>query len=118
MGHHFIWALRTLTPSKPHDEWGNFSFFALGMANGFIPCGLVYFFLATATSTQSWFYGGVVMAIFGVVTLVSMLSFSYVVSLLKELFFRDMIIKITAIMVIMYGIYMGYVGFISIKGIS
>ena len=88
------------------------------MANGIVPCGLVYFFLACSASTQSWLYGGAVMAIFGVVTLISMLGFTYVVSLLKELFFRDMIIKITAIMVIIYGIYMGYVGFISIKGIS
>jgi len=45
-----------------------YSFYALGLLNGLLPCGLVYFFAVTAASTGSAFWGAVVMLIFGLST--------------------------------------------------
>jgi len=39
------------------------SFFTLGMLNGLLPCGFVYFFAITAASTASPLYGAIVMFI-------------------------------------------------------
>ena len=39
------------------------SFFILGMLNGLLPCGFVYFFAITAASTADPLYGALVMAI-------------------------------------------------------
>lgn len=46
-----------------------FSFFLLGMLNGLLPCGFVYFFAITAASTADPLWGGVVMFIFGISTI-------------------------------------------------
>ncbi|MGI0406727.1 sulfite exporter TauE/SafE family protein [Helicobacter himalayensis] len=53
-----------------------FSFFTLGMLNGILPCGIVYYFLLTALSTQSALGGIAVMGIFGLATMCVMLPFS------------------------------------------
>jgi sulfite exporter TauE/SafE len=45
------------------------SFFVFGLLNGLIPCGLVYFFLATAISVGSVWGGMVYMGIFGLCTI-------------------------------------------------
>lgn len=45
------------------------SFFLLGMLNGFIPCGFVYFFAAFAALTSSPFWGALVMLVFGLATI-------------------------------------------------
>ncbi|RDU53675.1 hypothetical protein CQA49_06345 [Helicobacter sp. MIT 00-7814] len=53
-----------------------FSFFTLGMLNGILPCGIVYYFLLTALSTQSALGGIAVMGVFGLGTMCVMLPFS------------------------------------------
>ncbi|MEA1982117.1 MAG: sulfite exporter TauE/SafE family protein, partial [Campylobacterota bacterium] len=50
----------------------NTSFFLLGMLNGLLPCGFVYFFAITAASTADPLYGALVMAIFGLSTIPAM----------------------------------------------
>ncbi len=50
--------------------WG---YFVAGLANGFLPCGLVYAFLAVAAASGDAFEGLVVMTFFGVGTLPAML---------------------------------------------
>ncbi|KQI24484.1 membrane protein, partial [Campylobacter coli CVM 41963] len=47
----------------------------LGFANGFVPCGLVYFFLANAMSRQNVTESILVMLVFGLSTLPAMLFF-------------------------------------------
>jgi sulfite exporter TauE/SafE len=43
--------------------------FVAGMLNGFLPCGLVYGYLALASSTADFLHGGAIMGLFGAGTL-------------------------------------------------
>jgi len=79
------------------------SFFILGMLNGLLPCGFVYFFAITAASTASPFYGAIVMVIFGLSTIPAMFSLGFFVSLFKQSGFRNLMIKLAAISVILFG---------------
>lgn len=89
------------------------SFYLLGMLNGFLPCGLVYFFLISAVATASWFWGMTTMLVFGVATMPSLLGFGFVVGFLKGSAFRELMIKIASFVIILYGIYMAYIGFMA-----
>jgi len=81
------------------------SFFILGMVNGLLPCGLVYFFAVTAASTGSAFYGAFVMLLFGLSTIPALFSLGFFVGLYKNSGFRNMMIKIASLSVILFGIY-------------
>lgn len=87
-----------------------FSFFLLGLINGLLPCGFVYFFAITAASTASPFWGGVVMFIFGISTIPALFSLGFFVGYFNQVTFRDIMINIVSIAVIMYGIYTIYNG--------
>jgi sulfite exporter TauE/SafE len=93
-----------------HDQ-SIFSFFILGMLNGLLPCGLVYFFAVTAASTGSPISGALVMLIFGLSTIPALFSLGFFVGLFKQLTFRDTMIKLASIAVIIYGIYTIYRGY-------
>jgi len=58
------------------------SLLAIGLLNGFLPCGLVYVALAGAITTGSWYMGGLYMITFGLGTLPVMLAVSLVGRLL------------------------------------
>jgi sulfite exporter TauE/SafE len=88
-----------------------FSFFLLGMLNGLLPCGFVYFFAITAASTASAFWGAIVMLIFGLSTVPAMFSMGFFVGLFKQSAFRDIMIKLAAIAVIGYGLFTLYNGY-------
>jgi len=88
-----------------------FSFFLLGMLNGLLPCGFVYFFAITAASTASPFYGAVVMIIFGLSTIPALFSLGFFVGLFKKSGFRNIMIKLAAVSVIIYGSYTIYNGY-------
>lgn len=93
-----------------------FSFFLLGMLNGLLPCGFVYFFAITAASTADPLYGALVMAIFGLSTIPAMFSLGFFVGLFKQSALRNIMIKLAAISVLLYGgytIYNGYNYFIN-----
>ncbi len=92
------------------------SFYGLGVLNGFLPCGLVYFFAAQAVATASWFWGGVVMLIFGLSTMPALFSFGYLIGFLKGSGFRKVMIKVAAVLIMAYGIYMSYLGFMATQG--
>ncbi len=87
------------------------SFFILGMLNGLLPCGFVYFFAITAASTGSAFWGGVVMFIFGISTIPALFSLGFFVGLFKRTELRNTIIKLSAILVIAYGCFTIYNGY-------
>ncbi len=91
-----------------------YSFYGLGMLNGFLPCGLVYFFAVSAATTGSIFWGGVTMLIFGLSTMPALLGFGYIVGFLKGSSFREVMIKIASVVIILYGIYMSYLGYMSV----
>jgi len=52
---------------------GRFGFFAAGLATGFLPCGLVYAFLAIAAAKSNPLHGLILMACFGLGTAPAML---------------------------------------------
>jgi len=89
----------------------NVSFFILGMLNGLLPCGFVYFFAITAASTASPFYGALVMFIFGVSTIPAMFSLGFFSSLASAANFRNMMMSLSSVAVILYGTFTIYNGY-------
>jgi len=92
-----------------------YSFYTLGLLNGLLPCGLVYFFAVTAASTASAFWGGVVMFIFGISTIPSLFLLGMITNYFKEQNFRKVMINLASIVVIAFGIYTIYRGYDYIK---
>lgn len=88
-----------------------FSFFILGMLNGLLPCGFVYFFAITAASTADPLYGALVMAIFGLSTIPALFSLGFFVGIFKKSSFRNIMIRAAAILVVFYGVYTVYNGY-------
>jgi len=89
----------------------NMSFFVLGMLNGLLPCGFVYFFAITAASTASPFYGALVMFIFGISTIPAMFSLGFLSSLASATSFRNMMMSLSSVAVILYGAFTIYNGY-------
>ncbi len=87
------------------------SFYFLGMLNGLLPCGFVYFFAITAASTASPLWGAIVMLIFGLSTVPAMFSMGFFVGFLKQTSTRNLILKLAAIAVVAYGIFTIYNGY-------
>lgn len=76
--------------------------FAAGIATGFLPCGLVYAFLALAVSTGSLFAGAAIMFCFGLGTIPLMVLTGCGGSLLKVAF-RQRLLTLAAICVLVMG---------------
>ena len=89
----------------------NLSFFVLGMLNGLLPCGFVYFFAITAASTADPFYGALVMFIFGVSTIPAMFGVGFLSSLASATSFRNMMMSLSSVAVILYGAFTIYNGY-------
>jgi hypothetical protein len=89
----------------------NISFFLLGMLNGLLPCGFVYFFAITAASTASPLYGALVMFVFGISTIPAMFSLGFLSSLASATSFRNMMMSLSSVAVIMYGLFTLYNGY-------
>jgi sulfite exporter TauE/SafE len=82
------------------------SFYLLGILNGFIPCGFVYFFLAGAVATASPVDGALVMFLFGLSTIPILFSIGFVIGFLKSGKFRAVMMNIASVMVILFGLFM------------
>lgn len=89
----------------------NSSFFILGMLNGLLPCGFVYFFAITAASTADPIYGALVMAIFGMSTIPAMFGVGFLSSLASATSFRNMMMSLSSVAVILYGTFTIYSGY-------
>ena len=89
----------------------NSSFFILGMLNGLLPCGFVYFFAITAASTADPVYGALVMAIFGMSTIPAMFGVGFLSSLASATSFRNMMMSLSSVAVILYGTFTIYNGY-------
>jgi sulfite exporter TauE/SafE len=87
------------------------SLFLLGMLNGFLPCGFVYFFAITAASTSSPVWGGLVMFVFGLCTIPALFSLGFFVTLFQRGRLRQVMVKIATLAVIGYGLYTIYSGY-------
>lgn len=89
----------------------NFSFFALGMLNGLMPCGFVYFFAITAASTASPILGAMVMIVFGLSTVPAMFSLGFLSTLSTATTFRNAMVSLSSFAVVLYGCYTIYKGY-------
>jgi len=89
----------------------NLSFFILGMLNGLLPCGFVYFFAITAAATADPLWGALVMFIFGVSTIPAMFSLGFLSSLASATSFRNMMMSLSSVAVILYGAFTIYNGY-------
>lgn len=87
------------------------SFYFLGLLNGLLPCGLVYMFAITASSTSSAFWGAFVMFVFGVCTIPATFSLAFFIGLFKQGELRVLFVKISSILVILFGFYTIYNGY-------
>ncbi|MFA6195086.1 MAG: sulfite exporter TauE/SafE family protein [Sulfurimonas sp.] len=96
---------------KVLNSKSNLSFFVLGMLNGLLPCGFVYFFAITAASTADPLYGALVMAIFGLSTIPAMFGLGFLTSLASATSFRNMMVSLSSIAVILYGTFTIYNGY-------
>ena len=91
------------------------SFYLLGLLNGLLPCGLVYFFAVTAASTGSPIWGAFVMLIFGLSTVPSLFALGFFAGIFRRGNLRKMMMNLAAIVVIAYGFYTVYRGYDFIK---
>jgi len=87
-----------------------YSFYILGLLNGLLPCGLVYFFAVTAASTGSPLWGALVMFIFGLSTIPALFSLGFFTQLLTKSSLRKLMMNIASIIVILFGLYTIYRG--------
>lgn len=75
----------------------------LGFCNGFVPCGLVYFFLASAMSRGSVLEGAFVMLIFGLSTLPALIFFMQLSHCLKQNF-GQIFSYVSCFLIMIYGL--------------
>jgi len=91
------------------------SFYLLGLLNGLLPCGLVYFYAVTAASTGSPLWGALVMFVFGLSTVPALFTLGFFTSIFTKTNFRKMAMNLASIIVIIYGFYTIYRGYDFIK---
>jgi len=87
------------------------SFYLLGLLNGIIPCGLVYVFAIFAASTADPISGAMVMATFGLATIPALFFLGFITKLLQKGTLRGTMMKLAALLVLIYGcitLYKGY----------
>lgn len=70
-----IWVKRQL--SRFLKAGGSFAFFGTGLANGLLPCGMVYMALVAALALQSPILGATYMFFFGIGTIPMLLALMY-----------------------------------------
>jgi len=102
--------LYKVTFKKILNSKSNLSFFTLGMLNGLLPCGFVYFFAITAAGTGDPLQGALVMAIFGMSTIPAMFGVGFLASLASATSFRNMMMSLSSIAVLLYGAFTIYNG--------
>jgi sulfite exporter TauE/SafE len=81
------------------------SFLYLGILNGFFPCGLVYFFASSAAASGSAAKGALIMFVFGLSTVLPMLSLAYASGILQKTGFRKAASRISALLILGFAIY-------------
>ena len=81
---------------------GGIGYFVAGVANGFLPCGLVYAFLAMAVATQDVGRGAVVMIAFGLGTVPAMMAIGCGATLLSHTA-RLRVYRLAAVFVVIAG---------------
>lgn len=86
------------------------SFFFLGFLNGFLPCGIVYYFALIALASGGMLKGAIVMGIFGISTFLPMLFVGILSSLVLNSSLKNIMLKISSIVMVVLGIFTIYKG--------
>lgn len=102
--------------SKMLQSKSIFSVYAIGVLNGLLPCGMVYFFALSASISGSVVNGALVMAVFGVATMIPMIAFGAISSLLLKV--RIFFVYISSILISAFGVYSIFKGVKMIIGAS
>lgn len=80
--------------------------YILGLCNGLLPCGIVYYFLLTATIAGNGVNGAIVMGIFGLMTIPSLLLLGLVSSSLQNK--RLLFLRLSGATMVGFGLYEMY----------
>lgn len=80
--------------------------YILGLLNGLLPCGIVYYFLLTATIAGSGLNGAMVMILFGITTIPSLLTLGILSTALQHK--RLLFLRIGAFGMVIFGCYEVY----------
>jgi len=99
----YSWYHNTFRKLMSSRSYG--SFYLLGMLNGIIPCGLVYSFAIFAASTANPLGGALVMATFGLATIPALFFLGFITKFLQKGSLRSTMMKLAAILVIVYGVF-------------
>lgn len=90
----------------------NLSVLVLGFFNGFLPCGVVYTFLAISIIQSNPLKGVLVMFLFGIATLFAMIILMLFASVINDKF-KKYSMSISSVFIIILGLYNSYIGFMS-----
>lgn len=99
----YAWYQNSFRKLMSSSSYG--SFYLLGMLNGIIPCGLVYSFAIFAASTATPLGGALVMATFGLATIPALFFLGFLTKFLQKGSLRGTMMKLAAILVIIYGVF-------------
>ena len=91
------------------------SFFFMGVLNGLIPCGLVYFFATASIASGSAFMGAIVMLVFGLATVPALFILGMLSGFVSQMSWRKYALSVAAVIIAFYGVYTGFKGVIMIK---
>lgn len=83
----------------------------LGLINGMLPCGIVYFFAMNAAISGSLLNATKIMLIFGVASMLPMLLLGIFSSILSLTKWKNIVMKFSSLLIILFGIYTIFKGF-------
>lgn len=95
------------------------SFFLLGALNGILPCGMVYYFLLSALASGGALSGALVMAVFGLATMIVMYPFVFLSSVFMRFFHTNQMLfrSLAALAMIAFGVW-GIIRSLGLMGIN
>ncbi len=98
------WGRRWLPVSNPLQAFG------LGIIWGWLPCGLVYAVVAWSLTTGNMQQGAILMLGFGLGTLPTLVLMGVATAQLRHIIQRQAVRTTAGIIIIVFGVYTGYVG--------
>ena len=91
------------------------SFYFMGVLNGLIPCGLVYFFATASIASGSTLMGAIVMGVFGLATVPALFILGMLSSFISQMSWRKHVLVLASVLIAFYGVYTGFKGIMMIN---
>ncbi|PAF41520.1 sulfite exporter TauE/SafE family protein [Helicobacter sp. 11S02596-1] len=92
------------------------SFYGLGILNGFLPCGMVYWFALSAALAPSIWMGMVTMGTFGIATFLPMFVLGFISGKMLTTSYRSFFMKLSFVLMLCFGGYSIYKGVLMLEG--